>query len=80
MEKTRMEDWHNQDIANSSLWLDLTLSEIRQRIIETIESESMEDRTLRLNGLHEYVRGLIDGNRFMKSKPKLTHHKLNDNT
>lgn len=61
---------HKKDFSGKSLstiaWLDLTLSDIQEKI-ENIKLE--DDKEIHILKLEEYVRGLRDGNRFFRKNP-----------
>jgi hypothetical protein len=68
---TEQKDWDNNDSASPVLHFDLTMADIRNRLVLAIEEKDEILRLQHLNLAHEYVRGLSDGNRFMRQKPIL---------
>lgn len=69
--KVERRDWDNQNEASPVLHFDLTLADIRDYLVNAIQSETKEEMKQYCNSCHEYVRGLIDGNRFCRQKPKM---------
>ena len=71
MEKTLRRDWDNQDMASPVLHFDLTMADIRDYLVKIIEADNEQVRIQYCQLCFEYVRGLQDGNRFLRQKPKL---------
>ena len=69
---TEKKDWYNNNSASPVLHFDLTMADIQDRLVMAIEEKDEILRLQHLNLAHEYVRGLADGNRFMRPKPILT--------
>lgn len=72
---TERKDWDNNDSASPVLHFDLTMADLRDRLTKAIESTSEQERLQNINLAFEYVRGLQDGNRFMRPKPELIRGK-----
>ena len=69
--KTRRVDWDNEDMASPVLHFDLTMADIRELVEKAIEEEDAVTALRHMEYLHAYVRGLTDGNRFFRAKPKM---------
>ena len=67
----KREDWDNNNVADPVLWLDLTMADIRDYAVKGIQADSIDVKNQYLNFIHEYVRGIADGNRFNRKKPEM---------
>lgn len=64
---------HKLDLSGTAqspeLFLDMLLSDLQEQLTFIASIEELETRNARIAMTREYVRGVRDGNRFMKKNP-----------
>ena len=69
IEKHKEYELHKDRTAEISAWLDLTLGDVSDNILEVLKEETIERKDKHLVSIFNYINGILDGNRFGKKNP-----------